>query len=85
MIDNNNVYVSDVNNRSICRLSPSGSVSPVFSTAPMQPMGIFQTKDVGLLITLWDTKSVYYQPNSDSRRLLRHVTLNGDVIREYEY
>ena len=73
--DNNDVYVSDVNNSSISRLSPSGSVSPVFSTAPLKPVGICQTKDVGLLITLRDTESDTYQPNSDSQRLVRHVTL----------
>nr|XP_022336024.1 uncharacterized protein LOC111132500 [Crassostrea virginica] len=83
--DNNEVYVSDVKNMSISCLSPSGSVSPVFSTAPLTPWGICQTMDDGLLITLWDTESDPYQPNSDSRRLVRHVTLTGDVIREYEY
>ncbi|XP_078337133.1 uncharacterized protein LOC144626615 [Crassostrea virginica] len=83
--DNNDVYVSDWKNRSISRLSSSGSVSPVFSTAPLAPVGICQTKDGGLLVTLRDTKSEYFQPNSDSRRLMRHVTLTGDVICEYEY
>ncbi|XP_052706700.1 uncharacterized protein LOC128182128 [Crassostrea angulata] len=38
-----------------------------------------------LMITLRDTESELYQPNSKSRRLVRHVTLTGDVIREYEY
>ena len=85
MTDNNDVYVSDVWNKSISRLSPSGSVSPVFSTAPLVPVGICQTMDGGLLFTLGDTESDFHQPNSDSRRLMRHVTLNGDVIREYEY
>ena len=83
--DNNEVYVSGVKNRSISRLSPSGSVSPVFSTAPLVPMGICQTMDGGLLITLWDTKPDYLQQNSDSRHLVRHVTPTGDVIHEYEY
>nr|XP_022336027.1 uncharacterized protein LOC111132502 [Crassostrea virginica] len=83
--DNNDVYVSDVMNRSISRLSPSGSVSPVFSTAPLAPVGICQTKDGGLLVSLTDTETDDYEPSSDSRRLVRHVTLNSDVIREYEY
>nr|XP_022336025.1 uncharacterized protein LOC111132501 [Crassostrea virginica] len=83
--DNNDVYVSDWKNRSISRLSPSDSVSPVFSTDPLQPWGICQTMDGGLLVTLGDNVSDYFQPNSDSRRLMRHVTLTGDVIREYEY
>ncbi|XP_078336959.1 uncharacterized protein LOC111132501 [Crassostrea virginica] len=83
--DNNDVYVSNLKNRSISRLSPSGSVSTVFSTAPLLPMGICQTMDGGLLVTLGDTESDNLKPNSDSRRLVRHVTLAGDVIREYEY
>ena len=82
--DNNDVYVSDVNNSSISRLSPSGSVSPVFSTAPLKPVGICQTKDVGLLITLRDTESDTYQPNSDSQRLVRHVTLVRPGCLQYQ-
>nr|XP_022336255.1 uncharacterized protein LOC111132723 [Crassostrea virginica] len=85
--DNNEVYVTDEKNKSISRLSLSGSVSPVFSTDPLVPIEICQTKDGGLLVTLKDTESDIhvYKPNSDSRRLVRHVTLTGDVIREYEY
>lgn len=37
------------------------------------------------MVTLRDTESEEYELNSSSRRLVRHVTLNGDVIREYEY
>ena len=83
--NNNEVYVTDWKKKSIFRLSPSNSASTVYSTDPLQPMGICQTKDGGLLVTLNDTKSDFYQPNSDSRRLVRHVTLTGDVIRECEY
>ncbi|XP_078310572.1 uncharacterized protein LOC144618444 [Crassostrea virginica] len=83
--DNNEVYVTDLKNKSISRLSPSGSVSAVFSTDPLLPMGICQTKDGGLLVTLNYKKSNPYQPNSDCRHLVRHVTVTGDVIHEYEY
>ena len=83
--DNNDVYVTDYKNNSISLLSPSGSVSPLFSTDPLVPIGICQTKYGGLLITLVDSDSDRYHPNSDSRRLVRHVTLTGDVIHEYEY
>ena len=55
--DNNEVYVTDYKNKSISRLSLSGSVSPVFSTDPLKPGGICQSKDGGLLVTLTDTKS----------------------------
>ena len=83
--NNNEVYVTDYKNKSISRLFPTGSVSPVISTDPLEPVGICQTKDGGLLVTLIDQKSDILKPNSDSRRLMRHVTLTGDVILEYEY
>ena len=83
--DNNDVFVTDYINKFISRLSYSGSVSPVFSTDPLQPAAVCQTKDGGLLVTLVDNMLDLYQPNSDSRRLVRHVTLTGDVIREYKY
>ena len=55
----------------------------LFSTDPLGPWGICQTKDGGLLVTLEDTETDIYQPKSHSRRLVRHVTLTGDVIHEY--
>ena len=83
--DNNEVYITDRKNNSISRLSPSGSASRVFSTHPLRPIAICQTLDNGLFLNLGDTETDYYQPNSLSRRLVRHVTMKGDVIREYEY
>ena len=61
--DNNDVYVSDYKNKSISLLSLSGSVSPVFSTDPLIPIGICQTKYGGLLVTLIDSDSDRYHPN----------------------
>ena len=85
LIDNNEVYVTDAKNNSVSRLSPSDLVSPVFSTDPLEPAGICKTMDGGLLITLRDNESDRYQLNLGSRRLVRHVTLTGDVIHEFEY
>eukprot|EP00105_Crassostrea_gigas_P045013 XP_019929161.1 PREDICTED: uncharacterized protein LOC109620696 [Crassostrea gigas] len=66
----------------IVRLSTSDAVSrTVSNTAPLKPGGICQSTEGGLLVILRDTKS----KDSSSRRLVRHVTLTGDVIREYEY
>ena len=83
--DKNKMFVTDWENKCISRLSLSGSVSPVISTHPLEPWGICQTKDGDLLITLRDTETDLYEPNADSQRLVRHVTLTGDVIREYGY
>lgn len=54
--DNGDVYATDYKNKSIVRLSPSGSVSTVFSTAPLKPGGICQSTEGGLLVTLRDTR-----------------------------
>ena len=85
VIDINDVYVTDYKNNSISRLSLSGSVFTLCSTEPLIPMGICLIKAGCLLVTLRDSESDPFQPNSHSRRLVRHVTLTGDVIREYEY
>ena len=65
--------------------SPTGSVSTQFRTDSLLPLGICQTLDRDLLVTLIDTDTDIYEPSSHSRRLVRHVTLTGDVIHEYEY
>lgn len=83
--DSRDVYVTDYKNKLIVRLSPSGSVSTVFSTAPLEPGGICQSIEKELLVSLIDEKSEPLQLNSQSRRLVRHVTLTGEVIHEYEY
>uniref|UniRef100_K1R4R3 Uncharacterized protein n=1 Tax=Magallana gigas TaxID=29159 RepID=K1R4R3_MAGGI len=83
--DNGDVYASECKKRSIVHLSSSGSVSTVFSTAPLIPVGICQSIEGGLLVSLGDLESEKYEPDSNSRRLVRHVTLTDDVIREYEF
>lgn len=83
--DNGDLYATDGKKRSIVCLSTSDSVSTIFSTDPLVPMGICQSTEGGLLVTLRDDESDQYQPESHSRRLVRHVTLSGDVIHEYEY
>ncbi|XP_062610545.1 uncharacterized protein LOC134272312 [Saccostrea cucullata] len=83
--DNSYIYFTDSNNKSISCLSPSGSVSTVIGSAPLEPGGICQSLDGGLLVTMIDNESDLYKLDSHSRRLMRHVTVTGDVIREYEY
>ncbi|XP_062568710.1 uncharacterized protein LOC134230857, partial [Saccostrea cucullata] len=46
---------------------------------------IEQSVDGGLLVTLRDKESDPYKFESHSRRLVRHITVTGDVIHEYEY
>ncbi|XP_061170953.1 uncharacterized protein LOC133180441 [Saccostrea echinata] len=83
--DNGDVYFTDFTNYSIRSLSLSGSVSTVISTNPLVPAGICQSVDGGLLVTLLNSVSDRYKLESHSRRLVRHITVTGDVIHEYEY
>ena len=57
----------------------------ICNTYPLEPLGICTTINGDLLVTLTEAKSNNYQTNSESRRLVRHVTLAGNVIHEYEY
>jgi hypothetical protein len=83
--DTGDVYFTDGKAGTIGRLTPSGSVSTAVSTHPLLPITICQSVDGGLLVTLQDSESGLYELDSYSRRLVRHVALNGDVIHEYEY
>ncbi|XP_062604150.1 uncharacterized protein LOC134265969 [Saccostrea cucullata] len=83
--DNSDVYFTDIKNKSISRLSPSGSVSTVISTDPLEAGGICQSAFGGLLVTLRGKELDSYKLESRSRRLVRHITMTGDVIHEYEY
>lgn len=84
VIDNGDVYVTQYKNKSIVRLFPSDSVSANFSTVPLKPEGICQSTEGELLVTLTDGDSNRCEMDSHNRSLVRHVTLRGDVIREYE-
>ncbi|XP_061165852.1 uncharacterized protein LOC133174773 [Saccostrea echinata] len=81
----NNVYFIDAINTSISCLSPSGSVSTVFSTDSLVPRGICQSVSGGLLVTLTEATLDLNTLESHCRYLLRHITMTGDVIHEYEY
>lgn len=83
--DIDEVYFTDWINKSISRLSLSGLVSKAFRTDSFKPVGICQTKDGDLLITLRDTRSDLCKLKNNSRLLIRRVTLTGDVIHVYEY
>ena len=83
--DNNEIFFTNLLDNSISHLSMLGLVSTAFSTDPMIPCGICPTMNGELLITLKDTGLDHYELNPRSRRLVRHVTLSGDVVREYEY
>ncbi|XP_062575304.1 uncharacterized protein LOC134237216 [Saccostrea cucullata] len=75
--DTGEVYFTDFCNKSISCLSPSGSVSTVISTDPLEPAGISHSVDGGLLVTLRDEEPNPYKLEPHSRRLVRHITVTG--------
>lgn len=83
--ENGYVFFTDEKNCLVKRLSASGSVSRITSTDPLVPVGICQSLVGGLLITLRDKAYNFTDITSIKRSFVRHMTLNGDVIREYEY
>ncbi|XP_061179598.1 uncharacterized protein LOC133188236 [Saccostrea echinata] len=83
--DTGDVYITNYKDGTITLLSQSRVVSKVVSTDPLIPVGICQSVDGGLLVTFRDSKPDIFKVESDSRRLVRHVTLTGDVINEFEY
>ncbi|XP_061178374.1 uncharacterized protein LOC133187015 [Saccostrea echinata] len=78
-------YIKEVNVPYTEQVNKEGSVSTVISTDPLLPGGICQSVYGGLLVTLRDNESDDYKLESHSRRLVRHITVTGDVIHEYEY
>ncbi|XP_062620367.1 uncharacterized protein LOC134281946 [Saccostrea cucullata] len=82
---NSYVYFTDSSNKTIRFRSSSGSFSTVNNKDPLEPLGICQSVDGRLLVTFKDNESDPYKLESHSRRLVRHITLTGDVIHEYEY
>ncbi|XP_062619779.1 uncharacterized protein LOC134281307 [Saccostrea cucullata] len=74
------IYFTQYETKSINRLSPSGSVSVVATTHPFSPYDLCQTVEGNLLVTLHDM-------DEDGLELgvVRHMTLTGQVIRDYEY
>ncbi|XP_062611658.1 uncharacterized protein LOC134273476 [Saccostrea cucullata] len=67
--------------RAVCE----GSVSTVVGTGPLEPNGISQSVDGGLLVNLADKELGRYKFEPHSTRVVRHITVTGDVIHEYEY
>ncbi|XP_061177732.1 uncharacterized protein LOC133186513 [Saccostrea echinata] len=75
---NGEVFFTDNENYTICQLFPSGSVSVIMNTGNLEPLGICQSVDGGLLVALTDY-SDFLMPFTS---LIRHMTLTGDVKRE---
>uniref|UniRef100_A0A8W8IXK2 Uncharacterized protein n=1 Tax=Magallana gigas TaxID=29159 RepID=A0A8W8IXK2_MAGGI len=82
----NEIVIMEAFNKDTCFMSKMNSgCSDQVNKRNEKGERICQSTDGGLLLSLSDTESEKYQPDSSSRRLVRHVTLTGDVIREYEF
>ena len=83
--DKNKVYLTDKLHKCIAHLSSSGSIYTISRTDPLEPLGIYQTLEGDLLVTLIDTETERYFRDSHSRRLLRRMTTAGEIVHDYEY
>ncbi|XP_062592035.1 uncharacterized protein LOC134253532 [Saccostrea cucullata] len=89
--DDGRAYITDASSNCISCISSSGSRSTVFSAHPLVPVGICKSRDgrSGLLITLREefdnSESDKFLLNSQSRRLLRHMSIMGDLNHEIEF
>ncbi|XP_062597746.1 uncharacterized protein LOC134259162 [Saccostrea cucullata] len=81
VLDNGEVYFTDDRNLNIFRFSKTGSVSEVLDSdiEYMKPLGICQSVDGGLLVTMMDTESKFYHLMNWSFRSVEHLTLTGDI------
>ncbi|XP_061169479.1 uncharacterized protein LOC133178803 [Saccostrea echinata] len=84
-VTTNGIYFTLREESTICYLSSSGSISELLSTDPLVPLGIFNSLDSGFFVSLQDSETDDYPLESHSRRLVKYLTLTGDVIHEYEY
>ncbi|XP_062597753.1 uncharacterized protein LOC134259168 [Saccostrea cucullata] len=75
----------DYRNKCISSLYKYGYLSTIVSTKPLTPGGICLSSDGGLLVTLTDELSDTFKLQPCSRRLVRHLKINGDLIHDYEY
>lgn len=79
-------YATDRENKTIVSLHVwSGLIHSEFSTDPLIPVGVCMAVDKNLLVTLLDNEDESFQLDLESRRLVRHLTLTGEIIKEYEF
>ncbi|XP_061177731.1 uncharacterized protein LOC133186512 [Saccostrea echinata] len=79
------VFFTDNEKKTICQLFPSDSVSVITNTKHLLPLGICPSVDGGLLVTLTTKPPGYILVSDPFPCLVRHLTLTGDLIREYKY
>ncbi|XP_062570137.1 uncharacterized protein LOC134232206 [Saccostrea cucullata] len=78
-------YIGDIKTTYIEQVNKNGSVSKFIGTDPLEPLGICRSVDGGLLVTLRDMEPNPTKLELYSRRLVRHITVTGDVTNEHEY
>ncbi|XP_062596481.1 uncharacterized protein LOC134257926 [Saccostrea cucullata] len=86
-VTNKGIYFTKIGDKLIRCLSPSGSISTFFSAdaVDLEPTGISSSVDDGFLVSLKDFETDDFELESGSRRLVKYLTMTGDIIHEYEY
>ncbi|XP_062611447.1 uncharacterized protein LOC134273272 [Saccostrea cucullata] len=81
---NNEIIVTHLEAHNISIMSSSGVLEHQISTSPLEPEGVSLANNGAIFVTLVDN-SMEFILNSGSRRLVRLMTLSGDVMRDYEF
>lgn len=81
---NNEIIATHLEAQSITIITSSETFKREISTSPLEPEGISLANNDCLLVTLVDN-SMEFSLNERSRRLVRLMSVSGEVIRDYEY
>ncbi|KAK3105691.1 hypothetical protein FSP39_003532 [Pinctada imbricata] len=81
IIMENDIIYTQFGNKKIRRMSFSGTVSDVISTAPLHPYGISTSRDGGILVTLCDCfpKDI----TTSSKGEILQITSTGGITKRY--
>ena len=77
------IILCDVNTNEVKMIDKSDKCSVLFNTGLLHPTFVTATTAGELLISMWDEDS--HSRTSSSHRLLKRMTMKGEVVCEYEY
>ena len=82
-LSNGDFIVTDDEHQVIRRVTSAGKVSVISRTKPLDPAWISKTNSDDILVSLMDSDD--YQLHPYSRRLVRRMTLEGNILHTYEF
>lgn len=81
---NNEIIATHLEAQTISIIASSGTFKRKLSTTPLEPEGVSLANNDNIFVTLVDS-SLEFSLNEKSRRLVRLMSISGDVLRDYEF